>query len=117
MHYATIKWADVANGPVVPVSLFVSGCTHHCPGCFNEEAWDFGYGDLFTPEVEDKILEALAPSYLKGLSLLGGEPFHPNNQKTVLELVEKVRERYPEKDIWCYTGYLFENLAAGKVGA
>ena len=80
MNYATIKWADVANGPGVRVSLFVSGCTHHCPGCFNEEAWDFCYGNPFTPEVEDKILEALAPSYLKGLSLLGGEPFEPANQ-------------------------------------
>ena len=108
MHYATIKWADVANGPGVRVSLFVSGCPHHCPGCFNEEAWDFGYGDLFTPEVEDKILEALAPSYLKGLSLLGGEPFEPANQAVLLPFLRRVKERYPDKEIWCYSGYTLD---------
>jgi len=91
VNYAAIKWADVANGPGVRVSLFVSGCTHHCPGCFNEEAQDFHYGQPFTQAEEDKILQALAPAHIKGLSLLGGEPFEPDNQGAVLELVERVR--------------------------
>lgn len=116
MNYADIRPIDVANGPGIRVSLFVSGCTHACPECFNPEAWDFQYGNPFGQAQVEEILEALGKPYVRGLSLLGGEPFHPNNQKTVLELVERVRERYPEKDIWCYTGYLFEELAAGKVG-
>ena len=116
MNYADIRPIDVANGPGIRVSLFVSGCTHACPECCNPEAWDFQYGNPFGPEQVEEILTALSKSYVRGLSLLGGEPFHPNNQKTVLELVEKVREQYPEKDIWCYTGYLFEDLAAGKGG-
>ena len=116
MHYADIKWTDVANGPGVRVSLFVSGCTHRCEGCFNPQAWDFQYGEPFGPEQEGEILARLSRPYLKGLSLLGGEPFHPQNQQAVLELVQKVRSAYPQKDIWCYTGYLFEELAAGRVG-
>lgn len=116
MNYADIRPIDVANGPGIRVSLFVSGCTHACPGCFNPEAWDFQYGTPFGGEQEQAILDAMEKSYIKGLSLLGGEPFHPNNQKTVLELVKKVRAQYPQKDIWCYTGYLFEVIAAGKVG-
>lgn len=116
MNYATIKWADVANGPGVRVSLFVSGCTHRCPGCFNREAWDFTYGQPFTQVEEDKILAALAPAHIKGLSLLGGEPFEPDNQSAVLELVRRVRKELPGKTIWCYSGYLFEELADGKVG-
>ena len=117
MNYATIKTHDVANGTGVRVSLFVSGCTHRCKGCFNAEAWDFSYGDLYTPEVEEAILQALEPSYIKGLSLLGGEPFEPQNQPTVLGLCEKVKARYPEKTIWCYSGYDFErHILAGKLG-
>ena len=116
MNYADIRPIDVANGPGIRVSLFVSGCTHACPECFNPEAWDFQYGAPFGPEQVEQILSALGKSYVRGLSLLGGEPFHPNNQKTVLELVKQVRQQYPQKDIWCYTGYLFEDLAAGKVG-
>ena len=116
MNYATIKWADVANGPGVRVSLFVSGCTHRCPGCFNREAWDFTYGQPFTQVEEDKILAALAPAHIKGLSLLGGEPFEPDNQSAVLALVERVRRELPQKTVWCYSGYCFEELAAGKVG-
>lgn len=108
MNYATIKKTDVANGPGIRVSLFVSGCTHHCKGCFNSEAWDFGYGQPYTEETEQEILEALAPEYIRGLSLLGGEPMEPENRGSVLSLVKKVRERYPKKDIWCYTGYDFE---------
>ena len=116
MNYADIRPIDVANGPGIRVSLFVSGCTHACPGCFNPEAWDFGYGQPFTKDEEDAILTHLAKPYVKGLSLLGGEPFHPSNQAAVLELVKRVREAYPGKDIWCYTGYLYEDLLAGKVG-
>lgn len=108
MNYATIKWADVANGPGVRVSLFVSGCTHHCPGCFNEEAWDFGYGRPFTAAEEDKILAALAPAHMKGLSLLGGEPFEPANQRGLLPLLRRVKETYPHKEVWCYSGYTLD---------
>lgn len=116
MNYADIRPIDVANGPGIRVSLFVSGCTHACPGCFNPEAWDFGYGQPFTKDEEDAILTHLAKPYVKGLSLLGGEPFHPSNQAAVLALVKRVREAYPGKDIWCYTGYLYEDLLAGRVG-
>ena len=108
MNYATIKKTDVANGPGVRVSLFVSGCTHFCKGCFNSEAWDFGYGNLYTEETEKEILAALKPSYLQGLSVLGGEPFEEANRLTVLGLLKKAREYYPEKSIWCYTGYDYE---------
>ncbi|WP_300656541.1 anaerobic ribonucleoside-triphosphate reductase activating protein [uncultured Acetatifactor sp.] len=108
MNYATIKKTDVANGPGIRVSLFVSGCRHRCRGCFNSEAWDFRYGREYTKETEEEILEALAPEHIRGLSLLGGEPMEPENRDTVLSLVEKVRQRYPGKDIWCYTGYDYE---------
>ena len=108
MNYATIKKTDVANGPGVRVSLFVSGCTHHCKGCFNSEAWDFHYGQAYTEETEQEILQALAPDYIRGLSLLGGEPMEPENRGAVLSLVKKVREQYPQKTIWCYTGYHFD---------
>ena len=117
MNYATIKKYDVANGPGVRVSLFVSGCTHHCKGCFNPETWDFGFGDPFTRTVEDEILEALAPSYIKGFSLLGGEPFEPANQAPLCTLLERIKTTYPDKTVWCYSGYLFDReLLAGKVG-
>ena len=105
MNYATIKWADVANGPGVRVSLFVSGCTHRCPGCFNPEAQDFGYGQPFTQAEEDKILAALAPAHIKGLSLLGGEPFEPDNQRALLPFLRRVKERFPDKEIGCNPGY------------
>ena len=108
MNYATIKWADVANGPGVRVSLFVSGCTHRCPGCFNEEAQDFAYGQPYTRTEEDKIVAALAPTHIKGLSLLGGEPFEPDNQRALLPLLRRIKEKYPEKEVWCYTGYTLE---------
>ena len=108
MNYATIKKTDVANGPGVRVSLFVSGCTHHCKGCFNSVAWDFQYGQAYTLETEQEILQALAPDYIRGLSLLGGEPMEPQNRATVLSLVKKVGEIYPRKTIWCYTGYDFD---------
>ena len=108
MNYGAVKKTDVANGPGIRVSLFVSGCTHGCRGCFNKEAWDFSYGEEYTSRTQEEILQALAPGYIRGLSVLGGEPFEPQNAQTVLELLEKVRERYPEKDIWCYTGYEYE---------
>ncbi len=108
MNYATIKWTDVANGPGVRVSLFVSGCTHHCPECFNPEAWDFGYGHPFTAAEEDKILAALKPAHIKGLSLLGGEPFEPDNQRALLPFLRRVRAAFPDKTIWCYSGYTLD---------
>lgn len=108
MNYATIKWADVANGPGVRVSLFVSGCTHRCPGCFNQEAWDFHYGQPFTKAEEEQIIAALAPGHIKGLSLLGGEPFEPDNQRALLPLLRRVKELFPAKDIWCYSGYTLD---------
>lgn len=116
MNYADIRPIDVANGPGVRVSLFVSGCTHHCKECFNPETWDFSYGKPFgEPEIRT-ILGCLDKPYIRGLSLLGGEPFEPQNQGAVLELVRRVRESFPEKDVWCYSGYLFEHLAARQVG-
>lgn len=117
MYYANIRPIDVANGPGIRVSLFVSGCTHRCKDCFNEEAWDFHYGQPFGEEQVQTILKALAKPYAKQrLSLLGGEPFHPDNQATVLDLVRRARDVYPALDVWCYSGYLFEDLAAGTVG-
>ena len=108
MNYANIKWYDVANGPGVRVSLFVSGCTHHCKHCFNEETWDFNYGRPFSETEVDQIVEYLKPDYVAGLSVLGGEPFEPSNQEGLLPLLQAVKKEYPEKDIWCYTGYLFD---------
>ncbi len=108
MNYAAIKKTDVANGPGVRVSLFVSGCTHYCKGCFNSEAWDFGYGNPYTEAVEAEILEALEPPYIRGLSVLGGEPFEEANRMGVLGLLERTKERFPRKTIWCYTGYDYE---------
>ena len=108
MNYADIKQYDVANGIGVRVSLFVSGCTHHCKNCFNKETWDFNFGNPFTEEQEDLIIKYLEPDYISGLSLLGGEPFEPSNQKGLLPLLRKVKEKYPDKDIWCYTGYLYD---------
>lgn len=108
MNYANIKKYDIANGPGVRVSLFVSGCTHHCPGCFNPETWDFNYGQPFDSDVINEILEALQPSYIHGFSLLGGEPFEYKNQIGLLPLLKEIKNRFPNKDIWCYTGYDFE---------
>ena len=108
MHYAKIKNCDVANGTGVRVSLFVSGCTHHCKNCFNKEAWDFNYGNEFTEKEENLILEDLKPDYISGLSLLGGEPFEYQNQQGLAPLVKKVKQQYPDKKIWCYTGYKFD---------
>ncbi|MDR0531774.1 MAG: anaerobic ribonucleoside-triphosphate reductase activating protein [Oscillospiraceae bacterium] len=108
MNYSNLKPHDVANGPGVRVSLFVSGCEHGCPGCFNPEAWQFNFGEAYTPQVERRVLSALEPDYIRGLTLLGGEPLHPSNRAAVLGLAERVRRELPGKDIWCYTGYLFD---------
>lgn len=108
MNYATIKKRDIANGIGVRVSLFVSGCTHHCKNCFNKETWDFNYGEQFTDDTIKLILDYLAPDYVNGLSLLGGEPFEVQNQGALLELLRQVKAVYPQKDVWCYTGYLFD---------
>ncbi|MCM1226663.1 MAG: anaerobic ribonucleoside-triphosphate reductase activating protein [Clostridium sp.] len=109
MNYSAIKKTDIANGVGVRVSLFVSGCTHHCKGCFNEETWDFNAGNLFTEEISKEIIEALSPNYISGLTLIGGEPLEIRNQPEVYKLVYKVKKLYPEKNIWCYSGYTFES--------
>ena len=108
MNYGEIKSCDIANGEGVRVSLFVSGCTHHCKNCFNAETWDFNFGKPFTREIEDKIIEELAPDYIDGFSLLGGEPFEPLNQKVLLPFLRRIKDKYPQKSVWCYTGYLFD---------
>lgn len=117
MNYGTIKSYDIANGTGVRVSLFVSGCRHHCKGCFNAPTWDFDYGDPFTRETQDKILKLLEPSYIEGFSLLGGEPFEPENQPVLAQLLETIKAAYPQKSVWCYSGYLFDQdmVPGGKV--
>lgn len=112
MNYATIKKNDIANGPGVRVSLFVSGCRHKCPGCFNSEAWDFSYGSPYTETVEKDILTALDKEHILGLSLLGGEPFEKENREALAALCARVRTLYPEKTVWCYSGFTFEELYA-----
>lgn len=113
MNYGDIKRFDVANGTGVRVSLFVSGCTHHCKDCFNKETWDFYYGKPFTEKEEQAVLEYLKPDYIAGLTLIGGEPLEPSNQEVLLPFVKKVKETYPDKDVWCYTGYLFDRDVLG----
>ncbi len=108
MNYATIKWTDIANGEGVRISLFVSGCTHRCKNCFNEVAWDFAYGSPFDAEIQEKILQELNSDYIAGLSLLGGEPLEPQNQEALFPFLKKVREKYPTKSIWCYTGFVLD---------
>ena len=117
MHYALIKPRDIADGPGIRVSLFVSGCRHHCKGCFNPETWPFDYGSAYTTAVRDEILAAMEKPYIHGLSLLGGEPFEPENQPALIELTELVRQRFPDKSIWCYSGYTLEaDILSGKLG-
>ena len=115
MNYADIKQYDVANGPGIRISLFVSGCNHHCKGCFNEEAWDFNYGKPFTNETIDTIIEYLNNPHIAGLTLLGGEPMEPVNQKALLPLVKRVKDTYPDKSIWCFTGFRFDDDILGKM--
>ena len=116
MNYATLKNCDIANGPGVRVSLFVSGCTHHCPGCFNQVAWDFDYGAPFTEETIQTILSMLRPDYIRGLTLLGGEPFEPQNQPAIVELLRRIKAELPAKSIWAFSGYLYEDIVSGKLG-
>lgn len=115
MNYADIKRVDVANGEGVRVSVFVSGCNHHCKGCFNECAWDFNYGKEFTQKEINQVLEYMNHDYIEGLSLLGGEPLEPQNQTEVLKLVKQVKEKYPDKSIWCYTGFDFKEDIVDKM--
>ena len=116
MNYATIKNCDIANGPGVRISLFVSGCTHHCKGCFNEVAWDFDYGEPFTQQTIRTILDMMKPGYIKGLTLLGGEPFEPQNQGPIVELLRQVKKAYPQKNIWAFSGYLYEKITSHTLG-
>lgn len=110
MNYGNIKNFDVANGAGVRVTLFVSGCTNHCEHCFQPQTWDFDYGEPFTCETEDKLLEMLAVPYIRGLTVLGGEPFEPSNQRALLPFLRRVREAYPAKDIWAFSGFTLEEL-------
>ena len=117
MNYANIKDFDIANGPGIRISLFVSGCTHHCKGCFNKEAWDFDYGQPFTQETIEQIIQMLKPAYVKGLTLLGGEPFEPQNQGAIVELLRRVKAEYPQKSIWAFSGYLFDkDILSSRLG-
>ena len=110
MHYGAIRTCDIANGIGIRVTLFVSGCTNHCKGCFQPETWDFNYGQEYTQETEKTLLEALSKPNRAGLTLLGGEPFEPENQRVLVGLIRKVKEQYPDKNIWAYTGFTYENL-------
>ncbi len=114
MNIAEIKYCDIANGIGVRVSVFVSGCRHRCVGCFNEIAWDFDFGAPYDKKTEDKIIDALRPSYMDGLTLLGGEPFEPENQAELFELVRRVKNELPDKSVWAYSGFTFEELS-GKI--
>ena len=114
MNYGEIKKVDIANGTGVRVSLFVSGCTHHCKGCFNPDTWNFNFGKEYTKETEDSIIEALTPDYIEGLSLLGGEPFEPQNQPTLVGLLKRIKLELPNKNVWCYSGYTYEELSGQK---
>lgn len=110
MNFGNIKKCDIADGIGVRVSLFVSGCRHHCKGCFQPETWDFDYGNEFTLKTEEEILNALSPEYIDGLTLLGGEPFEPENQQVLYPFLKRVKNAFPQKSIWCYSGYTFEQL-------
>lgn len=108
MNYCNIKYNDIADGEGVRTTLFVSGCTNRCKGCFQPETWDFSYGELFTKDVENKIIDSMEPYYIDGLTLLGGEPFEPSNQVALLPFLKRVKERYPEKNIWAFTGFVYD---------
>ena len=110
MNYGEIKNCDIANGEGVRVTLFVSGCTNRCPGCFQPQTWDFSYGEPFTAETEEQLLSMLAPEYINGLTLLGGDPFEPENQRALVPFVKRVRETYPNKNVWAFTGFTLDEL-------
>lgn len=114
MNYANIKYYDIANGPGIRTSLFISGCTHHCKNCFNSEAWNFNYGSPFTDDIADKIIESCKPDYISGLSLLGGEPLEVKNQKELLPFLRKFKKLFINKTVWCYSGYTYEQLTGIK---
>ena len=111
MNYGEIKEYDIANGYGVRVSLFVSGCRNHCPGCFQPETWDFDYGKPFTESVERRLIDSLSKPWCEGLSVLGGDPMEPENQTALLPFLKKVKEEFPDKSIWLYTGYLYEDIS------
>ena len=115
MNYALIRENDIANGPGVRTSLFVSGCRHHCKGCFNPETWNFNYGSLFTQNEIDQIIQATEPSFVDGLTLLGGEPLEPENQEGLIELLKQFKQKLPNKTVWCYSGFSFENDLLPKI--
>lgn len=115
MNYCGIKKTDIANGPGVRVSLFVSGCRNHCPGCFQPETWDFAYGEPFTKKTEKELIRALRPSWIQGLSILGGDPMEPENQKALLPFLKRLRLMCPDKDVWLYTGYLYEAVKDAEI--
>ena len=117
MNYAIIKWTDIANGEGVRISLFVSGCTHRCKTCFNSVAWDFSYGELFDENVQEQIIEGLKSDYVAGLSLLGGEPLEPQNQEALYPFIKRVREKFPNKTIWCYTGFVLDERTGSLTNA
>ena len=117
MKYATIKWTDIANGEGVRISLFVSGCTHHCKNCFNQIAWDFNYGEDFGIDVQNKIIKELSSDYIAGLSLLGGEPLEPQNQEALFPFIKRVRAIHPNKTIWCYTGFVLDERTGSLTNA
>lgn len=114
MNYAEIKYYDIANGSGVRVSLFVSGCAHRCKNCFNKIAWDFNYGNLFTEDIENEILNACEADYISGLTILGGEPFEPENQPALIGFLNRFKNRFPQKNIWCFSGFTYEELT-GKI--
>ena len=113
MHYANIKYCDIANGTGVRTSLFVSGCRRHCPECFNSVAWPFDYGEPFDDDAADAVVESLRPAHVEGLSLLGGEPMEPENQRGLVDLLERVKRELPQKDVWCYTGDVWDEFQEG----
>ena len=113
MNYATIKYNDVSNGPGIRTSLFVSGCTHRCKGCFNSVAWDFDYGEKYTEKTENELIESLKSPFIKGITLLGGEPFEPQNQEELLKLTLRIKKELPDKTVWCFSGYTIEEMLTG----
>jgi anaerobic ribonucleoside-triphosphate reductase activating protein len=117
MNYSSIRQLDIANGPGCRVSIFVSGCEHRCKNCFNPETWNFNYGKAFTDQTMEALLELLKPEHISGLSILGGEPLHPQNREGVLDLVRKVKSVYPSKSIWIWTGYLWEEVSTFLIGS
>ncbi len=110
MNYGAIKKCDIANGVGVRTVLFVSGCTHHCKGCFQPETWNFDYGERYTKETEDEIIESLRPDYVDGITLLGGEPFEPENQRELVKLLRHIKKEPPQKTVWSFSGYTYEEL-------